>query len=97
MIKNSINASEARKLSEESLNGPLIFGILDIAFRRIKEAASNGKFSVAYPFYNAYPAPSTEAAEAAIGYLKTLGYKVTHHPNPDPGDPRSSSYDEVSW
>ena len=95
--KNRIKADEARRLSEDSLRGPVIAPLLEIAFQRIKEAASKGAYTVNHPFYNAYPSPSPEAEASALAYLRTLGYTVKHHPNPDIMDPRSSDWDEVSW
>lgn len=92
-----MKAVEARKLSEESLTGPVIAPLLATAYKRIKDAAENGKFNINYPFYGAYPSPSEQAKEAALNHLRTLGYKVEHHQNPDPGDPRGSDWDEVSW
>lgn len=92
-----MKASEARKLTEENLNGPLIEPLLKIAFSRIKEFAMKGKYSVPHPFYGAKNYPSKDEQEAAASKLRLQGYKVKFISNPDPGDPRSSDYWEVSW
>jgi hypothetical protein len=90
-----MRAEEARRLTEKNLRGPVIDGILKVAYERIKNAAKDGKSSVNHPFYDAYPSPSPEAVEAALTHLKSIGYKVTHHTNTDPE--RGSDWDRVSW
>lgn len=90
-------AKDARLLTEESLKGPAISSLLETAYKRIEEAAKQGKDSVSHPFYNVYPFPTPELVEAALLHLRRLGYSVIHSPNPDPQDPRSSSWDEVRW
>ncbi len=92
-----MKAVEARKITEESLTGPVIAPLLEIAYQRIKSAAEKGKSSVSHPFYNSYPSPSQEAVDAAVCHLKSLGYSVNYYSDPDPGDPRSSAWYEVSW
>jgi hypothetical protein len=96
-----MKAEEARRISERNLKGPVIEPLLEVAYDRIKAAAERGERSVLYPFYGlsipSFPTLSTEVKEAAFQRLREEGYTVKHHDNPDPGDPRSSDYDEVSW
>jgi len=92
-----MNAEEARQITEANLQGPVIAPLLEAAHERIRDFAERGHRSVAHPFCEAKECPTTEARVAALDALRREGYTVKHHPNPDPGDPRSSEYDEVSW
>ena len=92
-----MKAEEARRLSEQNLKGPVIEPLLATAHARIREAAERGERSTSHPFHGLRPYPTVKAREAALQRLREDGYTVKHHANPDPGDPRSSDYDEVSW
>lgn len=94
-----MNAKEARELTEKNLNGPVIKPLLEAVYEKIQQAAAAGRKSITHPWYGlrvTYPTP--EQQEAVWKHLIGVdGYNVQHHPNPDPGDPRSSSYTEISW
>jgi len=92
-----MTADEARKLTDENFKGVVVEPLLKIAYSRIKEFAKQGKCSVTSPFYGAENFPTMGDQEAALEILRQQGYKVKYHDSPDPGDPRSSSYWEVSW
>jgi len=93
-----MNAYEARELTQENLKGPVIEPILKEVHEKIEEAAKEGKSSITHPFHGSRGMyPSTNEQEAVWDHLRSEGYKVKHHPNPDPGDPRSNDYDEISW
>ncbi len=93
----TMKAEEARRISEQNLKGAVIEPLLAVAYGRIKEAAEQGKRKLYHPFYGAKDWPTLEERNAALQRLREDGYTVEHHNNPDPGDPRSSDYDEVSW
>lgn len=96
-----MKASEARRITDESLQGPVIESYLKDIYRRIKEAALQGKFKIVHPFRSPaesrLPYPSPEAQDSIKNVLIREGYGVRDYPDPDPGDPRSSSYTEISW
>lgn len=78
-------------------------------FRRLRtffrRAAEEGRSEITHPFVrpdDTYPAspgewPRHEVQEAVWRALTIEGYKVTHHPDPDPGHPGSGPYTTVSW
>jgi len=89
-----MKAEEARRISEQNLKSVVIEPLLVVAHGRIKEAAEQGKRKMCYGVQGFH---SFEVKEAALQRLREEGYTVKHYDNPDPGDPRSSDYDEVSW
>ena len=64
--------------------------------RQILEAATRGRSSITDP-QSRYPYPSGDEIDAMYLQLKTEGYTVVHHPDPDPGDPCSRPYTTISW
>jgi hypothetical protein len=96
-----MNAEEARRLSKKFLDNEVSKPFVDRAHERIKEFAKKGSYSCPHPFSGVdaeLPIMQHQnAEEAAANILRAEGYKVVYHDNPDPGDPRSSSYWEVSW
>ena len=93
-----MNAHEAQRLTKDALRGPLIDGLLDIVHGQIHEAAKAGKSSIIRPFQGLrMVAPSAEQYKALWLALENQGYRVIHHPNPDPEDQRSTAYTEISW
>jgi hypothetical protein len=94
-----MNAKEARELSEKNLGGPVIQPLLDAIYEKIRKAANEGRRSIFHPLCDMMISyPSLEQQEAVWKHLSFVdGYRVKHHPNPDPGYPGSSSYTEISW
>lgn len=92
-----MNANEARELTQKNLRGPLSQPYLDAVHKRIQDAAEQGQSRIVHPFYGISPRPSEEIQAEVLALLRTEGYRVEHHPNPDPGDPRSCEYDEILW
>jgi len=92
-----LKATEARKITENNLRGPIIEPLLKVAYARIAEFAKQGKYSVPHPFHGVENYPSMDVQEAAADRLRMDGYKVKYYDNPDIDDPRSTSYWEVSW
>ena len=80
---------------------------LATAGARIRRAAEEGRSEITHPFMrpdNTYPElpkemewPRPEVQEAVWRALTIEGFKVTHHPDPDPGHPGSGPYTTVSW
>ena len=47
---------------------------------------------------NALPWPSSTEEQAIFDHLRSEGYTIKFHEDPDPGDPRSSGpYTTVEW
>ncbi len=94
-----MDAKQARELAEANLKGPVIEPILEVIYKRIKEAATKGHMAITHPFQGLrmmYPSPQQQ--EAVWEHLSAQGYKVKHHPDPDPGDLRGGgAYTEISW
>lgn len=94
----TMNAETAKKLTQSNLKGPVIKPYLDYIYQKIESAAKEGRDSVSHPFHGIRGTwPSSAAQEAIWQELRSNGYKVRHVPNPDPGHPASSDYDEISW
>ena len=92
-----MKATEARKLTEENLKGPVIEPYLRIVHTKIKEAANKGKSSITHPWAGIRGVyPSSDEQEAIWTSLRSDGYKVERHPDPDPGHPASAPYDSIS-
>lgn len=96
-----MNANEARELARGNLSGVVIDPIVTRLIGQIRKAAEQGRFSLTID-WSSLSGPSsywvnTEEREATFQRLRDMGYKVTQHPDPDPGHPCSHPYDEVSW
>lgn len=104
-----MTADEARKKTEIALNSrsALITPYLQAVYARIdKMIAERGEYEIMNPFnftheealdFNIKPWPSVQIREALQKHLTKEGYVIKEHPNPDSGDPRSSSYTTLSW
>lgn len=103
-LMDTLTAESARTMTREALkvsaNGPM----LDCACRRIAEAARAGRREVTHPFHECKAQPwgshywtRRDHEEAVFDVLRGRGFTVRHVPNPDPGHPASSDYDEISW
>lgn len=94
-----MNAKHARELAETNLKSPVIEPLLEVIYKRIEEAATKGRMSITHPFHGLrIMYPSHEQQEAVWAHLSAVdGYKVKHHLDPDPGDPRGGAYTEISW
>lgn len=94
-----MNAEEARVITKKSLSGEVIKPLLDAVYAKIQRACVEGRSSITHPWQGmVLKYPTLIQQEAVYKHLSHVdGYTVTQHPNPDPGDPRSSSYTEISW
>lgn len=93
-----MKATEARALTRDSLTGPAIDGWLKHIHAKIEAAAKSGSSSITHPLMGTRGvAPNHQQQRAIWASLTADGYDVTHHPDPDPGDPRGGAYTEISW
>jgi hypothetical protein len=92
-----MNAQQARKLTNTTLRGEMLAPLIAHVYKRIELSAKSGQSSLCHPFQGYQPYPRLELQEALWNALRTDGYTVKHHPDPDPGHPASAPYDEVSW
>lgn len=90
-------AHQARALSLESLKKVSIEPALEHVHNRIKEAAMNGQYEIAHPFYGIKNYPDNHAQAQIWARLEKEGYKVTHHDDPDPGHPCGGAYTTIEW
>ena len=92
---------DARRIATSNLHGPVIEPLLKHVHKRIAEAANKGRFEITHPLQDLPTGvckwPSVEEQEALWLALQKEGWKVTHHPDPDPGHPASGPYTTVSW
>jgi hypothetical protein len=95
--RKTMNAHEARKITQENLNGDRIAPFLEIIYGRIRKAATEGKSEISRPFYNMRPFPHEAQERAILDRLRNEGYKVAYHGNCDPRDQRESPYHTISW
>jgi len=101
-----MNAIEARDMTNENLKSPVIDPYLGIIYTRIECAAKEGKSSVTHPFHvpenlgyesRRQTYPSSPVKQAIYGCLRSQGYEIIEHEDPDPGHPCSCAYDEIKW
>jgi hypothetical protein len=94
-----MNAKQAKELAVKNLKGPVIEPFLNHVYKRVEEAAKKGQFEINNPFHGLEHGiwPTNIQQEAVWQKLREEGFEVKHHPDPDPGDPRSGPYDSVSW
>ena len=90
---------EARRLALTKLHGPVIEPLLKHVHQRIADAATKGRFEITHPIHGLPVGtwPSTEQLDALWLALQKEGWKVVHHPDPDPGYPGSGPYTTISW
>jgi len=79
--QETMNAQEARELTEKNLSGPVIKPLLDAIYAKIKQAAVVGRKSITHPWRGlrmTYPTP--EQQNAVWRHLSVVdGYNVKHH------------------
>lgn len=91
-----MNAEEARKITNGySANQDEVKQTLNHIYKKIKNAAEEGKNSITWVFYNCNCFENVK--HACIRKLKELGYEYKEIKNPDPGNPCSLDYDVLSW
>jgi len=97
-----MNAQEAKRVTIESLKGPVIESYISHINFRIKRAAKAGKSSIHNPqvgdpkegssFYL-----SGGEVKAVINHYNNEGFEWVDHPDPDPGHPCAGAYTTLSW
>jgi hypothetical protein len=95
-----MTANEARKITQESLEGPVLDPILRYIKQQIVDAAKSGKSQVINPLSKNIPAAwcSMELQSLLWKRLRNEGYKIVQHDDPDPGHPCSSGgYMTIEW
>lgn len=93
-----MNAKDALQISMDNLKGPVVEPYLDAVYVAVKVAAQKGQRSIQPPWASLrMPYPSSDAQEQVWLRLAQEGYKVVHHPDPDPGYPGSGPYTVISW
>ena len=93
-----MNARQAREESLKNLKGPVIEPYIVSIHTQIAEAAKEGKFAIIPSFNSARTWPSSSEEQAIFVHLRSEGYTIRYHEDPDPGDPRSSGpYTTVEW
>lgn len=92
-----MNAQQARELTTKNLRGPVIAPLLKHVHEHIAAAASQGRSEITHPLHGLKDWPRQDAQDALWAALTEEGYKVKHHPDPDPGHPASGPYTTVAW
>lgn len=94
-----MTAEEARKLTEESLTaGYIVTGYLAYIHEIIKIMAARSERTVNHRFTGiGLLYPTAEQKKTIYKKLEAEGYEITHHPNPDPSDPRSAGWTSIKW
>lgn len=97
-----MDARQARELSEKALEETVISPWIERIDARIKEACSKGIRCIVDPdvYYQ-----GSKFVESATGpeykrikaYYLSLGFDWIEHKNPDPGNPCSREYTELTW
>lgn len=94
-----MNARDARRITDKSLKTHVTADQVRVLGDAIAEAAEKGKDSVdpwsALGSAGKYPQGSEK--EAIESHFRGEGFKITDHPNPDPGHPASRAYTTLSW
>lgn len=99
-IGNPLTASDALRITQENLRGPVIVGYVGALERQIRLAAKNGRREIRpREVINSLRgmAPSWEAWQEICRHFESHGFQWTEHPNPDPGHPASHAYATLSW
>lgn len=92
-----MNAEQAKELARKNLRGPVIEPFVKEIENKIRLAAEQGRFNITHPFHGLSKYPPFETQDSIYELFIQRGFKVKHHPNPDPGHPASSDYTEISW
>ena len=97
-----MNAQEARKLTEASMDTIIVDRYVSSIDSRIKSLAESGKSSMHSPqlgiakFGPMFHLTAAERKAVRLHY-ESKGFTWTEHADPDPGHPCSSSYTTLSW
>ena len=93
-----MNAKQAREESQKNLKGPAIEPYLTNIYLQIEKATKAGKFAIIVSFASARSWPSSTEEQAIFDHLRSEGYTIRFHEDPDPGSPVSSGpYTTVEW
>ncbi len=93
-----MDAMQARQASLKNLKGPVIEPFLKVIYQQIEDATKEGRFSIIPSFSSPNTKlPTFEEREAVFTHLRSEGFTVKDHPNPDPGHPCSHEYTTVEW
>lgn len=95
-----MNAEEARRITRQNLQGPVIEKHISNLDTEILRLAAQGKSEFdpkQYLHKLRTPAPKGAEWEAISTNYRLRGFNWTEHPDPDPGHPASHSYTILSW
>jgi hypothetical protein len=92
-----MNAKEARALTNKNLMGPAIKEYMDVIHDHISMAAQRGESNITNPLYVGRKSVPFHLHEAVLDALRSEGFKIVDHPDPDPGHPASGPYTTLSW
>lgn len=95
-----MNAEEAKSITKKSIKQKVDDHLLKHVFEKIKHDAEQGRSETAHPLsgLNGLKYPSSDEQYLLWAELIKLGFRVNHHDDPDPGDPRSSGgYTTINW
>ena len=94
-----MDANEARWMTEKALGAAsdAVRPYVEYVLTKVAMAAEKGQRQIAHPLSGSPGSPSPDTREAVRKALEAKGFTWTHHPDPDPGDPRGGEYDTVSW
>ena len=87
-----MNAEDARRRSDANLPGNIdqFIALID---QRIERVIETGEHTLIHPWSDIGWTPVQR--EAVIKHYHKNGFKITEHPNPDPGHP--CSYTTLEW
>ena len=90
-----MDANEARQMTEKALSpaSDVVRPYVEHALAKVARAAKKGQRQIAHPLSGSVGSPSPDTREAVRKALEAKGFTWTHHPDPDPDDPRGGAYD----
>lgn len=94
-----MNAKQAREESQKNLKRPVIRPYIVSIHNQIIKATKEGKFAIILSYsMNSLPWPSSTEEQAIFDHLRSEGYTIKFHEDPDLRDPRGSGlYTTVEW
>lgn len=84
-------------MSMDAMDNKLVPGLRAFVEARITERAKAGVRSLISPLAGVRGGYSPDVLRSLWHSLAMDGFQVIHHPDPDPGDPRSGPYTEIRW
>lgn len=92
-----MTAEQARRIANDHLEGPATKDLLKRVHQKIEREAKKGLFCLNHQLDGVKGGIAPQVKDALWLALKSEGYIIVHHRNPDPVNAAVKPYTIISW